>query len=285
MRRLAKKFAASVMAVTLVVAMGTQCFAAGWGSYFGASQGWHEGAEGTLTNNTETDFTANIDTIGWGGVWGAQIFKDKSLKLEKGKQYNLSFTMTSSNIDHWVYIKVSTGETLAYNTWIQLKAGQPYKFNKTFTAKANADSIYFGVGGDAGDRIGVTTDEDAAIRYQALPNYQTLLAGADFTAATQIKLTGFKIGSAKPAKVKLSKVKAVKNGKVSVKFKKIAGIKKYQVQYSYKKNMKKAKIKTSKKTTYTLKKLKKGKKVYVRVRACAGKINGAWSAKKSVKVK
>lgn len=285
MNRLAKKMAASVLALTLVLAMGVQCFAANWTSYFGANEGWYEGAEGAMSKNTATAFTANIDTIGWGGVWGAQARKDGGISVKKGQKYTLSFTMTSSNIDHWVYIKVAKGETVAFNGWIQLKAGKAYKFNKTFTAKADADTISFGMGGDAGDRIGVTTDEDAEIRYAALPNYQTLLAGADFTAATQISLSNFKLESAKPARVTLKSVKAAKNKKVTVKFKKVTGIKKYQIQYSYKSNMKKAKTKTSKKTTYTLKNLKKGKKVYVRVRAVSGKSYGTWSKKKSVKVK
>lgn len=285
MRRLAKKFAASVLALTLVVAMGTQCFAATWSSYFGASEGWYEGATGSLTQNTATAFTANIDTIGWGGVWGAQVRQDKTLNIKKGQKYTLSFTMTSSKINHFVYIKVATGETVAYNAWVQLKAGKAYKFNQTFTAKADADTISFGMGGDAGDRIGVSTEPDAEIRYAALPNYQTLLAGADFTAATQIKVTNYKLTEAKPAKVKLSSVKANGGKKVTVKFKKISGIKKYQIQYSYKSNMKSAKNKTTTKATYALKRLKKGKKVYVRVRAVSGKLYGDWSAKRSVKVK
>ena len=49
MRKLTKKIAASALALSLVFTMGTQCFASNWGSYFGGSQGWYEGAEGTLT--------------------------------------------------------------------------------------------------------------------------------------------------------------------------------------------------------------------------------------------
>lgn len=196
--------------------------------------------------------------------------------------------MTSSNINHFVYLKLSTQEDLALNDWLQLKAGVPYKYEKTFTAQNNANSLYFGVGGDLGNRTDSSTDEDAAIRYAALPGYETLLSGIDISAATRLTLTDFKLVEAKkaPAKVKLTKVKAAKKGKVNVKYKKIKGVAGYQIQYSYKKNMKAAKAKTTKKATYTLKKLKKGKKVYVRVRAYfKGKVYGAWSAKKSVKVK
>ena len=42
MRRLTKKIAASALALSLVFTMGTQCFAANWGSYFGGSEGWYE---------------------------------------------------------------------------------------------------------------------------------------------------------------------------------------------------------------------------------------------------
>ena len=66
MRRLTKKIAASALALSLVFTMGTQCFAANWGSYFGGSEGWYEGAEGTLTSNTEgLDSTDGIYRIRW----------------------------------------------------------------------------------------------------------------------------------------------------------------------------------------------------------------------------
>ena len=68
MRRLTKKIAASALALSLVFTMGTQCFAANWGSYFGGSEGWYEGAEGTLTSNTDKAWTAQMASIGYGGV-------------------------------------------------------------------------------------------------------------------------------------------------------------------------------------------------------------------------
>ena len=76
MRRLTKKIAASALALSLVFTMGTQCFAANWGSYFGGSQGWSEGAEGTLTSNTDKAWTAQMASIGYGGAWGAQVYKN-----------------------------------------------------------------------------------------------------------------------------------------------------------------------------------------------------------------
>lgn len=291
MRRLAKKFAASVLALTLVVAMGTQCFAATWGSYFGASAGWYEGAEGSLTNESATGWTANLDSLGWGGIWGAQVYQNAGegfgkIDVKKGQTYALSFTMTSSNCDKWVYIKISNGdgkENLAYAKWIQLKRGTAYKFSETFTAQSNASTIYFGLGGEMGDREGV--DEDAAIRYSYAPNGASSVIDTDPTAATKVTLSNFSLGSAKPAKVTLKSVKAVKGRKVKVTYKKATGAAGYQIKYTVKGS--KAKTKTTTKTTYTLKKLKKGKKVTVQVRAYAKgkKIFGAWSKKKSVKVK
>lgn len=286
MRRLAKKFAASVLALTLVVAMGTQCFAATWGSYFGATAGWYEGADGALASQTATSWTANLNSLGWGGVWGAQVFQPAgSVSVKKGQSYTLSFTMKSSNCDKWVYIKVAKGETLAYAKWVQLKKGQNTKFSETFTAKADADSIYFGIGGEMGDREGVAEDADAAIRYSYAPAGASSVVDADPTAATQITLSGYSLASAKPAKVALKKVKALKGGKVKVTYKKATGAAGYQIKYTVKGS--KAKTKTTTKTSYTIKKVKKGKKVTVQVRAYAKgkKVFGAWSKKKSVKAK
>lgn len=284
MRGLAKKFAASVLALTLVLAVGTQCFAASWGSYFGVNEGWYEGAEGSLASQSATSWTANIDALGWGGVWGGQVYQ--TAKIVKGKTYTLSFTMKSSNCDKWVYIKMANGdekENLAYGKWIQLKRGQAMNFSDTFTANADAASIYFGIGGEMGDRTGI--DEDAEVRYSVAPNGPSSVVDADPTAATQITVTNFKLGDAKPAKVNLKKVKALKGGKVKVTFKKVAGAAGYQIKYTVK--GKKAKTKTTTKTTYTIKKLTKGKKVTVQVRAYlkGKKVFGAWSKKKSVKTK
>ena len=266
MRRLTKKIAASALALSLVFTMGTQCFAANWGSYFGGSEGWYEGAEGTLTSNTDKAWTAQMASIGYGGVWGAQVYKN-GISVKKGQQYTISFDAQSSTCDKWVYVKVSTDETLAFSDWVQLKKGSTTKYSTTFTAKANAKSVYFGIGGEFGDRQGVDTDKDAAIRYGVFTSTKGALSqlkDGDSTFST-----------------------TVKKGKVKVKYKKVAGAAGYQIQYSLKSNMKSAKSKTTKKATYTISKLKKGKKYYVRVRAYnkGKKAYGDWSRKKAVKVK
>lgn len=263
MRRLTKKIAASALALSLVFTMGTQCFAANWGSYFGGSQGWYEGAEGTLTSNTDKAWTAQMASIGYGGAWGAQVYKN-GISVKKGQQYTLSFDAQSSTCDKWVYVKVSTDETLAFSDWVQLKKGSTTKYSTTFTAKANAKSVYFGIGGEFGDRQGVDTDKDAAIRYGVFTSTKgalSQLTDVDPTFSTTVKVTNFYLGAAKPAKVSLKSVKAAKKGKVKVKYKKVSGAAGYQIQYSLKSNMKSAKSKTTKKATYTISKLKKGKNI------------------------
>ena len=121
----------------------------------GGSEGWYEGAEGTLTSNTDKAWTAQMASIGYGGVWGAQVYKN-GISVKKGQQYTLSFDAQSSTCDKWVYVKVSTDETLAFSDWVQLKKGSTTKYSTTFTAKANAKSVYFGIGGEFGDRQALT---------------------------------------------------------------------------------------------------------------------------------
>ena len=93
---------------------------------------------------------------------------------------------------------------------------------------------------------------------------------------------------AKPAKVKGLKLTAKKKA-VAIKFKKASKAKKYEVTYSLKSNFKGAKTKTTSKTKITIKKLKSKKKYYVKVRGFytldGKKVYGAYSGKKSVKIK
>ena len=288
MKRLAKKLAASVLAFTLVIAMGTTCFAANWGSYFGANEGWYEGAEGKLNSNKASGFTAAIDSVGWGGVWGAQVFMDATnstgkVSVKKGQTYTLSFQIKATNITKYVYVKVATGETLAYSTWIKIPANKTVKFSKKFKAKANANTVYFGLGGDIGDRTDVTTDEDAAIRYKVFKDQYKQVAevglandaNGDYTASTLITVSKFTL----IGQPKVKSVKSKKKGKVTVKFAKVDGASKYKVKVG-------GKVTTTKKTSVTVK-AKAGKKVAVQVAAVAKSsgVTGAYSAKKSVKVK
>ncbi len=288
MRRLAKKIAASIMALTLVVAMGTTCFGATWGSYFGASEGWYEGAEGKLTSNKASGFTAAIDAVGWGGIWGGQIFMDaaqgnNSVKIKKGQTYTLSFSIKATNVTKYVYVKIATGETLAYSTWVKVPANKTKKVNVKFKAKANANSIYFGVGGDVGDRENVATDEDALTRYAVFQNQFKMPAAdglvqdanGDYTAATVITVTKFTLIQ----RPKLKSVKSRKKGRVTVRFGKVTGAKSYKVKVG-------SKVYKTKKATLTVKaKSKKRVKVQVAAIAKSSNVAGAYSVAKRVKVK
>jgi hypothetical protein len=294
MRRLAKKIAASAMALTLVFAMATSCFAANWGSYFGASEEgsgyWYEGAAGKLTKNTASGFTAAIDAVGWGGIWGGQVYLDgsksdnaKGIDVKKGQKYTLSFTISAKNITKYVYVKVAKGETLAYSTWIKVPANGKKTVKTTFTAKANANSVYFGLGGDIGDRSDVVTDKDAVTRYSVFKSVfkkdaaEGLAedANGDYTAATVIEVSKFTLIQ----KARITSVKSNKKGKVTVKFAKVNGASKYKVKVG-------SKTKTTTKTTITVS-AKAGKKVAVKVAAVAktSGVAGAWSDVKKIKVK
>lgn len=152
-----KRIAAVAATVALTVGMSANCFAAGtWGHYIGFSEGnvWYEASEGSFKEDSATGWTATLDTIGWGGVWGYQVFQDgdKKVSIKKGEQYNLKCTLKSTKLDKWVVIKVATKENIAFAKWVKLPKGQAVTVDETFTAKCDANSIYFGLGGDFGDR-------------------------------------------------------------------------------------------------------------------------------------
>ncbi|MFR7644085.1 hypothetical protein [Eubacterium sp.] len=152
-----KRIAAVAATVALTVGMSASCFAAGtWGHYIGFSEGnvWYEASEGSFKENSATGWTANMDAIGWGGVWGYQVFQEGKGKVDikKGEQYTLKCTLKSTKMDKWVVIKIATKENIAFAKWVKLPKNQAVTVDETFTAKCDANSIYFGLGGDFGDR-------------------------------------------------------------------------------------------------------------------------------------
>lgn len=190
-----KKIAAVVATLALTVGMCTSTFAATWGSYFGMTDGlWYEGAEGKLKSQSETGWEAQLDTLGWGGCWGAQVFQEAGkVDIKKGNTYKIKCTLKSSNCDKLVLIKVAKGDDYAYGKWVQLKKGAAQTIEEEFTAKANADSIYFGLGGEFGDRDGV--DADAEIRYSFAPGGKESLDDKDATLSTVITCSDFYLGA------------------------------------------------------------------------------------------
>ena len=83
--------------------------------------------------------------------------------------------MTSSKCDKWVFIKIATKDDIAYGDWIQLKAGKTTKYDVTFKAKVDADSIYFGIGGDFGDRAEGTDQAKGAIYQYSKTNQMMVM--------------------------------------------------------------------------------------------------------------
>ena len=202
--RMFKKIATVATALALTVGMSSSVFAATWGSYFGMNSGWYEGSQGKLTTNTADGWTAQIEQIGWGGVWGGQVFLDSSQKgnagginVKKGKKYTLKCTLKSTKCDKWFLIKIAKGDNYAFGKWVFVKKGSSETVNETFTAKCDANSLYFGIGGDFGDRDGVSTDKDAKIRY-ALAGGASVIqgkqdAGGDSVAATVLSCSGYSL--------------------------------------------------------------------------------------------
>lgn len=173
-----------------------------WDSYFGANDGsFWEGALGSLNNVSNTGFTARMEQVGWGGVWGGQA--RRAVNIKKGKKYCISFKVRSTNVDKYIYIKIAKQEALAHGFWEKLPKGQTVTVNESFIAKNDADQIIFGIGGDFGDRSGAS-DLDADERYNIFDqqfgaNAHTSLllndANGDAAAATNIIVSDYTIRS------------------------------------------------------------------------------------------
>lgn len=187
-----KRLAAIVATVALTVGMSANCFAATWHSYFGLDEGWYEGAEGKLTSNSATGWTADMASIGWGGCWGGQV--DQKVTIKKGEKYTLKCTLSSSKCDKWVFIKIAKGDNFAFGKWVQVKKGKSVTVNETFTAKNDANQITFGIGGDFGDRTGI--DKDAEARYAYAPGGAKSIDDKDSTYATKLTCKDYSLASA-----------------------------------------------------------------------------------------
>ena len=163
-----KKIAAVVATLALTVGMTANCFAASWQSYFG--------------------WTADMKTIGWGGCWGAQV--KQPVKVKKGEEYTIKYTLSSSKCDKWVFVKIADKkENFAYGKWVKIKKGKSVSVNETFKAAADSDTLTFGIGGEFGDRKGI--DKDATKRYSYASGGAASLNDGDPTYSTTVKCTGF----------------------------------------------------------------------------------------------
>lgn len=281
----------SALTIAAIPAIPTQAAQANlitttWDSYFGASSGWTEGATGSLTENEKTEWIADMESIGYGGIWGAQV-KNENLKYQKGQSYTVSCTLESTISDKWVLIKVEGDDPTAYEPskaplafkWVLVKAGQEQDVSFDFTLAKNYSghlSLFFGIGGEMGDR----EDEKLAGLYEGLA---TLPNDGDPTYTASIKCSDIKVTQVSTSIKKVTAKKAA----ALVKINKSASAGKYVVQYSTKSSMGGAKKVKTAKTSVTIKKLTSGKKYYFRVAVVNknGKQSKVWSAKKSVKIK
>ncbi len=280
MKGFTKKVISSVLALTLVIGLTVSTSAAAWEGYMGQNEGWYEGAKGTLEGVSATGFTANMEMIGWGGVWGGQA--KQKVSIAKGKAYAISFDVKSTDVNKFIYVKIAKGEKLAKAFWVKLAKGKTQKINLAFKAANAADQITFGVGGDFGDRIG--SDADAQTRYNIFKKQfkkswtilNTQEAYGDSALGTKVIVSKYSLKAA-PSKVSF-KAKAAGKKKVKVTMKKAAGIKTYEVRVGS------AKKKTTK-TSITVKAKKKGKQA-VKVRGISEDkgYTTKWATKK-VKVK
>lgn len=198
--KMVKKLVAVVAALTLTIGMATTAMAGSWSTYFGLNKGWYEGAKGKMAANSDSGWTAKLQSIGWGGCWGGQVFK-KGVSIKKGQQYTIKFNIKSSKLDKWVYLKIgdAKGKKMNLGKWIDCRKGKTVSVNETFTAKYDGNSVYFGIGGDFHDRDGVKTDEDVKVRYKYAPNKKLdARLPSDYSAdhPTTISVTGYSFGAA-----------------------------------------------------------------------------------------
>lgn len=150
-----KRTAVITLAIVLVINMNTSVFAkASWHDYIGfdgkPGHTWYEAADGKVVGIAKNKWTAKLKTIGWGGVWGAQIYRNVNIK--KGQKCRIKFKIKSTKINKWIVVKICNKNKIAYVKWIHLKKGKYTKVNETFIVKKNATQIYFGLGGEFGDR-------------------------------------------------------------------------------------------------------------------------------------
>lgn len=302
MRKILKSAAALAIAVAVTVAcIPVQANAAtksitpnNWTGYFGANDNsFWEGSTGAFTAKSASSWTASMDTIGWGGVWGAQV-KNENLKYQKGKTYVIKFTLKSTNVNKLAILKLE-GDDAGYETdpshapllykWMYLEEGKEKTYTYEYTVPKNYTghlSVIFGLGGEMRDR-----DEEMDL-YPAFDKTGFPI-DSDNAVGTDIVCKNFSmtLKDVTPKNTTVKKVTSPSKGKAKVSIKKVSGVKGYYVQYSTSKKFKGAKKVKTTKTTATIKKLKSGSRYYFRVKAynASGKTSKSWSKAKNVVVK
>lgn len=160
-----------VISVILSLLFATNVSAASWKTYYGLNRGWYEGTKGHTIDEYTDMWTVKVNSIGWGGCWGGYLYK--KINVKKHKKYKISFTMKSTKMSKWVFVKIASSKKskkYAWAKWIDCKKGKTIKIKEKFTAKHSASRIYFGIGGDFKDRMVDKRDKDVKQRYKLAPN-------------------------------------------------------------------------------------------------------------------
>ena len=155
---------------------------------------------------------------------------------------------------------------------VELKEGVDYRIDTTQDAEGNVTVTLVALDGN------FTGSISTIIAAKDNPNAPTK-APDESTKAPSGE------SNVKVAKAKIKSAKNSKKKSIVIQLKKAKNAKKYQIRYATNKKLKKAKTKTTTKLKITLKKLKKGKTYFIKVRGINGKVTGAWSKPKKVKVK
>ena len=145
-----RKLGVITLSLALATSMNTSVFAmSAWQDYIGfdgkPGHTWYEAADGKVVGVSQTKWIAKLKSIGWGGVWAAQIYRNVNIK--KGQKCRIKFKIKSTKINKWIVVKICNKNKIAYVKWIHLKKGKYTKINETFVAKKNASKIIFGIGG------------------------------------------------------------------------------------------------------------------------------------------
>ena len=241
--------------------------------FINASSNW-EGALFTYTSDNPNVVTVGADgkvtSIGAGTA-------NVTIKADGQGKYEDAETVIAVTVNKRYQNISAIDITKTYNT-------TPFSLN----VKTDADGklTY-----EVANHSVVSVDQNGKAKLQGYGKTLITVTAAEtpnyYGASTTMLLT------VKPGKAVLSSVKAGKSKTLKVKWKKDTKATGYEIQYStdknFRKKVKKVTISKNKTTSTTIKKLKGGKKYYVRVCAVkkisGGKLTGAYSKAKSVKVK
>lgn len=313
------------LVISFIVLAQNECSALiNWDVKFAKDTGWDGGTSGTASGSSSS-FSVNLKPAGTGGVWGCRVKSKKNFNSSFFKKYNkykLSFKAKSSKVDKFIYVVFGAYDNLYYrgpSRWIKLPKGKSVSVEHYFN-KGQLKGLYFGIGGDAGDRNDKDWpyDIDAEDRYKVFDtnfakeylghkDLKTLDCGGDFTSTTTISISSLKyvgiedetttnkkkiVKKKNKKKLIIKSAKSKKKKSLTIRWKKERSVTGYQFHIStnkkFKKHVYKKKFKR-KRTKVRLVGLKRRYVYFVRGRFYykkAGKIKyGKWSKVKRVVIK